>query len=256
MITAVWCQPDLARSVTRALGANTVVRTEWTEFLLAARMARCLVVAAEQLTADVRVLDDFASLLRSQSLVPVIIIGALTDQDASALGRVQFDRFISLDRVDVDLGRTAAELIAVGPRPRIAAALASAARLDVVREVGFLLFGSDAIPHDDAELARLACCKLNRLRYACRSDLGLTPASLRRWARLILALEIWERGIRHPEVEIVLGVDSSTLRRDAVRLLATGFTQAARQGSMRIGQRFVTLIQARMETPGDFPPPR
>jgi hypothetical protein len=157
-----------------------------------------------------------------------------------ALAGIEYVRFLGLDQLDrlkevidqLSLGASwrwiVAYLLGLTKRPHCRSAIRK-------------IFERSGLHKSDNVLAREVGCSTKHLRVYLRKDIGLTPATLRRWSLLLHATELKLGGMREPELSMTLGVASTTLNRSARALLAMSFGAAARAGHRYLGSKLMQM---------------
>lgn len=236
----VYCADEHIDSIKRTLRHEATIRNTWREIEALAPRAKCLVVVEERPGDKRAFLEEVRLLAHQVPTTGVIVVSGVDAATADALGEVPFrHKFVAIAHLETDLLRAVKAVLAETAHAHVMSLLLDFPATGVTRRAISTSFGSDQIPKSDSAHATAVGCKVKDLRKNCKADLGLTPLLLRRWSRLLWALELASGGVEREEIAAMLGVDSSTIFRDSEALVGMSFAGAGRAGIAVVASRLI-----------------
>jgi hypothetical protein len=162
--------------------------------------------------------------------------------DALAVGGIRPDRFLSIEQIETELPAAVRLFATSAIRIVLEETLESYCRREESRLAVQLIFKGESFPESVNVLAAAVGCTPKRLRGYLKQDLGLLPGTLLRWSILVRALELSGHALRRSEIVATLGIDDTTLDRDARNLLGLTFGQVRAEGARPVCIRLLELV--------------
>jgi AraC-like DNA-binding protein len=243
-LVAVFCPEDLAAQVRANLRQAADIRTAWPQVEEVLPQASAVIVIQAYLS-DASLLNRLRKLRADHPLTPLAVVchAGARNFDVLVQADVRPQRFLDIGQLDLELSRLVQQFESMTLRGRLVEAILEYCSSDEARKALHLIFEDDNFPRSDAALAANTGCGVKRIRTLLKTDLGQTPHRLRRWSLLIRAAELWNNGIREPELSEKLGVASTTLAADSRALVETTFGKAAQKGANAIAARLVEEVR-------------